>query len=73
MKKIFVLVGVFGAFSVLTACKKDYVCSCEGTLLGIPFSGVDTTYTDMTKKDAESECNKSDASFGSDYVDCELK
>ncbi|MBK9191714.1 MAG: hypothetical protein IPM77_09475 [Crocinitomicaceae bacterium] len=73
MKKMILAVAVIGGITMLASCKKDHVCSCSGTILGIPFSGVDTTYTDMTKKEATTECDKNDASVGTDNIDCELK
>ncbi|MBK8926128.1 MAG: hypothetical protein IPM74_09505 [Crocinitomicaceae bacterium] len=69
------------SFSSSSSCKcggfhflqKDYVCTCSGTVLGIPYSGADTTLADMTKKDAESKCDSFEFSIGSDSQTCELK
>lgn len=73
MKKLILAVVILGGVAFVTSCKKDYVCSCSGEIFGVPFSGADTTFVDMSKKDAQAECDKGDGSFGSDYVECELK
>ena len=74
MKKLIIVVLVAGGFSALTSCKKDHTCSCSGKILGIEYSGADTTLTDMTKSDAEAACNEFNFSLGADnYQDCELK
>ncbi|MBK7130566.1 MAG: hypothetical protein IPM74_11865 [Crocinitomicaceae bacterium] len=73
MKKVALALVVVASAVVFTSCKKDYVCTCSGTVLGIPYSGADTTLADMTKKDAESKCDSFEFSIGSDSQTCELK
>lgn len=73
MKKMILAVAVIGGITMLASCKKDYVCSCSGTVFGVSYSGADTTLTDMTKKDAETKCSSFDFSVGSDSQTCELK
>ncbi|MBK9191713.1 MAG: hypothetical protein IPM77_09470 [Crocinitomicaceae bacterium] len=73
MKKMILAVAVIGCVTVLTSCKKDYVCTCSGTVLGIPYSGADTTLVDMSKKDAETKCSSFDWTVGTDSQTCELK
>ena len=57
MKKMILAVVILGGVATLSSCKKDYVCTCSGEILGVPYSGADTTFTDMTKKDAEAKCD----------------
>ena len=53
MKKLFFVVLAVGALSVATSsCKKDRTCEC--TANGVTW---DTTYTDMSKKDAQNQCD----------------
>lgn len=67
MKKIMILgVGMLA----LASCKKDWTCTCTTSLGGGSSS---TTITDMTKSDAEAECNSGDVSAGGVSVDCELQ
>lgn len=74
MKKVVLAVVVLAGFAALTSCKKDHVCTCSGEIIGIPFSGADTTYTDMTKKDADAACQAYDETVDADnFIDCELK
>lgn len=73
MKKMILAVAVVGGLTLLASCKKDFVCTCSGTVLGVPYSGADTTLSDMTKKDAETTCSSFDWTFGSDSQTCELK
>ncbi|MBI3134696.1 MAG: hypothetical protein HYZ14_08500 [Bacteroidetes bacterium] len=74
MKKMILAVAILGGVAALTSCKKDYVCTCSGTVLGVSYSGADTTLADMTKKDAEAKCDTWDFSYGTDNnQSCELK
>jgi hypothetical protein len=61
---------------VLTSCKKDYTCECTttspaGTTIGT------TNLGKMTKKNAETKCNETDASYtylGNQFtVECSVK
>lgn len=54
---------IFSAFALLTAltvsCKKDRTCTCSSTYSGI-ITGTftaDTTFMDVSKKDADSKCS----------------
>lgn len=72
MKKVFIFAVVVGGL-VFTACKKDHVCSCDITALGITTS-FDTTYTDMKKADAETACEANNIEVvGLASVACALK
>lgn len=71
MKKLIIFAVVLGSVAAFTSCKKDYNCTCTGTITGITYS-VDTTFTDMKKADAETQCNSLDWTFGTDSQDCEL-
>lgn len=70
MKKMMLAVVVFAGVAALTSCKKDYSCECNG--VGVVFS-YDTTFTDVTKKDAESKCNDLDINFFGVGQECELE
>lgn len=65
MKKLIVIVAV--GMSILTSCKKDWTCECS--VNGIQFSS--TPLKDMSKSDAESECNGG-GSYGGYTINCEL-
>lgn len=60
MKKVF-LVATFAAFG-LSACKKDYTCSCTTTTAGIAGTPQSTTIND-TKKNATESCDAGDATI----------
>lgn len=79
MKKGIIIVAALGLLAVVS-CKKDHSCSCTATStsdLGTISVTVDTTLTDMNKKDADAACNNLDYSLtvGTSSVkqDCELK
>lgn len=79
MKKAIIFSMVLTAFAVVS-CKKDYICGCTTTTTsgsGTVTGSGDTTFTDITKSDAETKCNsfESSGSFGgySWDTDCELK
>ena len=79
MKKGIIIVAAMGLF-VAVSCKKDHTCSCDVTStndLGTITITVDTTFTDMKKKDADASCNNLDYSLSSGTSsvkqDCELK
>ncbi len=79
MKKAIMIVAVVGGLTAMASCKGDHVCSCTVVTTGTINATVtvDTTYTDMKKKDADTECQKGDATVtigGDTYTsDCELK
>ena len=55
MKKFTIAVATVLASGGLNACTSDYVCTCDVTVFGFPVS-VDTTFTDVSRGDAEDEC-----------------
>ncbi|MFM7757968.1 MAG: hypothetical protein ACKO6J_03450 [Crocinitomicaceae bacterium] len=67
MKKLMILCV---ALLALASCKKDWTCTCT-TSIGEASSS--TTIKDMTKSDANAECNSGDISAGVVTVDCELQ
>lgn len=74
---------IFGAFALLSAlvvsCKKDRTCSCTTVTTGTINATVtgDTTFVDVSKKDAESKCSSLESSgsvMGQTWdTTCELK
>jgi hypothetical protein len=80
MKKLMILGVVAAGLVTFASCKKDRVCTCTATSTGsgadFSVSG-DTTYVDISKKDAESKCdsNEGTVTFGEATISttCELK
>ncbi|HIP35838.1 MAG TPA: hypothetical protein EYG85_03195 [Crocinitomix sp.] len=54
MKKGFIIVAAMGLF-VAVSCKKNHTCRCTYTTSGLTITA-DTVFTDMKKKDAETDC-----------------
>lgn len=68
MKKT-ILSAVAVAFVLtFTSCKKDYTCSCKGTLIS-----QDYPLEDVKKKDAEDACNSLSATWTLAGGSCSLK
>lgn len=71
MKKALLFSLALIAVGIISSCNKDRVCECEIKTTGfIPISfTVDTTFTNVSKGDAESKCNdlnsfEEDVDFG---------
>jgi hypothetical protein len=69
MKKLFVLVLAVGGLSIaVSSCSKEHTCSC--TILGFTS---DTTFTDMSKSDAKTQCDNLNTAAALVGGSCELK
>ncbi|MCH2235198.1 MAG: hypothetical protein MK078_13190 [Crocinitomicaceae bacterium] len=72
MKKFFIFAVVVGGLA-FTACKKDHECHCDVTVLGVS-THFDTTFTDMSKSDAETACTGLNVDAGAlGSTSCELE
>lgn len=82
MKKIILLAGgLLMMGSLMTSCKKDYVCKCSKTYTSGSGGTSTSSYSTYTYKDnrkrAEDRCNdntKSDSDvFGNYAINCEIQ
>ena len=77
MKKVILVVLL--SMLALASCKKDRNCTCTETATGVISGSVmsDTTFTKVSKKEAETKCTALNESFsvtGQDYSKvCNLK
>jgi len=74
MNKVQLAAALF--FFAFTSCKKDYTCECTTTSPAGTTVGT-TNLGKMTKKNAETKCNETDASYtylGKPFtVECSVK
>jgi hypothetical protein len=75
MKKVLLVFG-FGLF-LLASCKKDYTCTCTGSIDGVNVPGSSTSVTiNDTKKGAVESCDEGDIAadpLTGIAVDCEIQ
>jgi peptidoglycan hydrolase CwlO-like protein len=55
-KKVFFVAAAIAVLS-LSSCKKDYVCDCEVSALGITVPGSSVNINDARENDAQQECD----------------
>lgn len=80
MKKIILVALVITTISLLSSCKKEYVCKCSKTYTGSS-SSTTSDYSQYTFKDtrtrAESRCNEHATSgsdlFGDYSINCQIQ
>lgn len=83
MKKIYLIV-TFGAFLMLTSCKKDYTCTCSDYAITVDPWTSEETYdfissdsrtisTNGGTYDAENECNLADYHGEFLKTECEIQ
>jgi len=74
MKKMILGAVVIGGLVTLASCKKDWNCECDVYLFDSNIGTADTTFTDMTKSDAETACDGLEILvLGSGLQNCDLK
>lgn len=73
MKNIIITLTILISIT-LVSCKKEYVCSCTATTSGSTTTAETYSGAKLSKKDAQSWCEKNNTNSGAFYtVTCKLK
>lgn len=80
MKKVVLFAAIIGAVSLMSSCKKEYLCKCSKTYTGSSSSNT-SNYSQYTfkenRKRAEDRCNEHASSgtdlFGDYSINCQIQ